>query len=108
MLIFSAHQLNDLSLDLLRRAAPEGNAAVWQPVQAECSQKGFCCGEKPDSSGPVTLYRVAELQLGVFTSGARPSVLQVEAKRALAVEGALRVHAAGADGAGAHPALIRI
>lgn len=92
----------------MHRAAPEGNAAVWQPVQAECSQKGFCCGEKPNSSGPVTLYRVTDLQLGDFTSGAGSSVLQVEAKRALAVEGALRVHAPGADGAGAHLALIRI
>lgn len=42
------------------------------------------------------------------TSGAGASVFQVEAKRALAVEGASRVHAIGADGAGVLLALIHI
>lgn len=49
LLMNFAHQLNDLSLDLDCSAAPEGNTAIWQPVQAECSQKGFCCGLKDDS-----------------------------------------------------------
>lgn len=47
--VFSAHQVNDLSLDLKLSAAPEGNMAMWQLVYVECSQKGFCCGEKDDS-----------------------------------------------------------
>lgn len=47
--VFSAHQVDDLSLDLMLNAAPEGNMAVWQPVYLECSQKGFYCGEKDDS-----------------------------------------------------------
>lgn len=42
------------------------------------------------------------------TSGAGATVFQVEAERALAVEGASRVHAAGPDGAGVLRALIHI
>lgn len=49
LLMSFAHQLKDLSLDL--SAAPEGNTAVRQPVHAECSQKGFCCGVKDDQLG---------------------------------------------------------
>lgn len=54
--------------------------------------------------------RVTELLLGDFsgTSGAGASGFQVKAKRALAVEGASRVHAAGSDGTGVLLALIHI
>lgn len=50
--VFQAHQLNDLSLDLMHSGA---YMAMWQPVHAECSQKGFYCGEKDDSWVLVTL-----------------------------------------------------
>lgn len=46
--VLEAHQLEDLSLDLMRSAAPDGNmtSAMLPPVHSECSQKGFGCGEE--------------------------------------------------------------
>lgn len=74
LLINFAHQLNDLSLDLNCSAAPEGNTAIWQPVQAECSQKGFCCGLKDDSEVLVTLEHLSEFWTSVMPlAQARPS-----------------------------------